>query len=45
MPTLGKLIIFTGGKENVHWVDGVTDGVRVAITLFWTCDTDYEIDL
>ena len=45
VPTLGKLIIFTGGAENVHWVEKVTGGLRVAITLFWTCDTEYQIDI
>ena len=45
VPTPGKLVIFTGGAENVHWLDRVTAGLREAITLFWTCDTDYEIEL
>ena len=45
LPSEGKLLIFTAGEENVHWVDRVTDGVRRALTLFWTCDVDYGIDL
>ena len=45
VPTPGKLVIFTGGAENVHWLDRVTAGLREAITLFWTCDTDYQIEL
>ena len=44
-PTAGKLVMFTSGQENVHWVQEVKTGVRVALTMFWTCDEDYQIEM
>ena len=44
-PVLGRLVTFTSGEENTHSVEEVRVGVRVAITMFWTCDQDYFIQL
>ena len=43
-PLEGRLVVFTSGAENRHWVEEVTKGHRVALTLFWSCDRDYSIE-
>ena len=42
-PRPGRVLAFTAGRENTHWVEEVTRGSRVALSLFWTCDPDYRI--
>ena len=44
-PVGGRLVTFTSGAENTHRVEEVTRGVRLALTLFWTCDQDYAIQI
>ena len=39
----GTLIAFTSGEENRHKVAEVNEGVRVALTIFFTCDQDFHI--
>ena len=41
--TQGTLITFTSGEENRHRVAEVIEGVRVALTIFFTCDQDFHI--
>ena len=41
----GTLVTFTSGEENRHRVAEVTEGVRVALTIFFTCDQDFYLDL
>ena len=38
----GTLLIFTSGEENRHRVAKVVEGVRVALTIFFTCDKDFH---
>ena len=44
-PVPGRLVTFTSGEENTHSVEEVRAGVRMALTMFWTCDQDYFIQL
>ena len=44
-PQQGSLVTFTSGEENRHRVERVKEGVRVAVTLFYTCDQDYTTRL
>ena len=44
-PQQGSLVTFTSGEENRHRVERVRKGVRVAVTLFYTCDQDYSTRL
>ena len=44
IPEEGTLVIFTSGQENIHWIEEVTEGDRVALTMFWTCDIDFKMD-
>ena len=43
-PTEGGLVMFTAGEENTHSVGEVTRGIRVAITMFWSCDVEFGIE-
>jgi len=36
-PTAGRLVAFTSGRENVHRVEPVAAGVRLALTMAFTC--------
>ncbi|XP_045450349.1 2-oxoglutarate and iron-dependent oxygenase domain-containing protein 3-like [Melitaea cinxia] len=42
-PRKGRLSIFTSGRENFHYVEKVTAGVRYAITISFTCDKNFAI--
>ena len=35
-PRRGRALIFSGGFENIHYVDAVRSGERMAIGTFWT---------
>ena len=37
--------MFTSGQENVHWIEEVEEEDRVALTIFWTCDIDFKMNL
>ncbi|XP_065211851.1 2-oxoglutarate and iron-dependent oxygenase domain-containing protein 3-like [Planococcus citri] len=37
-PKKGRVLLFTSGHENMHFVERVTHGVRFAITISFTCD-------
>ena len=41
----GTLLTFTSGEENRHRVAEVMEGVRVALTIFFTCDQDFHINI
>lgn len=48
-PVPGRLVAFTSGRENVHHVEPVTRGTRLALTMAFTCNeakaasvTDWE---
>lgn len=35
---LGRVLLFTSGQENAHYVEKVISGERYAITISFTCD-------
>lgn len=37
-PKKGRVSIFTSGAENPHYVERVSNGVRYAVTVSFTCD-------
>lgn len=43
-PKKARLSMFTSGKENFHYVEKVTSGVRYAMTISFTCDKQYAIE-
>lgn len=43
-PRKARLSMFTSGKENMHYVEKVTSGVRYAMTISFTCDKKYAIE-
>lgn len=43
-PRKGRVLMFTSGAENPHYVERVTDGVRYAITVSFTCDISQSIN-
>jgi len=42
-PRKGRVSMFTSGKENVHFIEPITSGVRYALTVSFTCDKKYAI--
>ncbi|CAB4069115.1 2-oxoglutarate and iron-dependent oxygenase domain-containing protein 3 [Lepeophtheirus salmonis] len=42
-PKFGRVSIFTSGMENKHHVEPVTEGVRFALTMGFTCDKSKAI--
>lgn len=42
-PRSGRVLMFTSGSENPHAVERVTEGVRFAITVSFTCDSKVSI--
>lgn len=43
-PKKGRLMVFTSGEENVHWVEKVQSGVRQAVTIAFTCDKKKDVE-
>ena len=41
-PTAGQLIMFTGGRENLHQVRKVSHGVRYVIGMWFTCHAELQ---
>lgn len=42
-PRQGRVLMFSSGAENPHFVERVTEGVRYAITVSFTCDQTVPI--
>ncbi|XP_057664661.1 2-oxoglutarate and iron-dependent oxygenase domain-containing protein 3-like [Diorhabda carinulata] len=42
-PRKGRVSMFTSGSENPHYVERVTEGLRFAITISFTCDATKAI--
>lgn len=42
VPRRGRLITFTSGAENLHRVARVTQGERLVLSLWFTCDPAFE---
>ena len=43
-PKQNRVLVFTSGSENGHFVERVEKGVRYAITISFTCDPQLKID-
>ncbi|XP_055849465.1 2-oxoglutarate and iron-dependent oxygenase domain-containing protein 3-like [Episyrphus balteatus] len=43
-PKMGRVSAFTSGSENLHNVEKVTDGTRFAITISFTCNSNFAIN-
>ncbi|XP_076324686.1 2-oxoglutarate and iron-dependent oxygenase domain-containing protein 3-like isoform X1 [Tachypleus tridentatus] len=43
-PKMGRVVAFTSGSENPHYVERVTSGIRYALTVSFTCNKKYSID-
>ena len=41
-PRMGRVALFTSGKENPHYVERLTKGQRLVLAFWFTCDTDRE---
>jgi len=42
-PRQGRVSMFTSGAENLHYVEKVTKGVRYALTIAFTCNSNQAI--
>lgn len=42
-PRKGRVLMFTSGSENEHFVEKVTEGKRYALTVAFTCDPSKKI--
>ena len=40
MPKAGRLVLFTGGLENLHTVHRVTNGTRYVLAMWFSCSRD-----
>eukprot|EP00298_Acanthocystis_sp_HF-20_P028403 c7123_g1_i1.p1 GENE.c7123_g1_i1~~c7123_g1_i1.p1 ORF type:complete len:319 (-),score=88.54 c7123_g1_i1:99-1028(-) len=43
-PKIGRLLIFSSGGENEHYVEKVTSGKRFVLTIAFTCDPKKYMD-
>lgn len=43
-PVPGRLVMFTSGGENEHYVEPVTEGVRFALTTAFTCSDKHSAE-
>jgi hypothetical protein len=44
LPRRGRMMVFTSGEENIHWVEKVQSGVRHALTIAFTCDRTKDVE-
>ena len=44
-PKIGRVVMFTSGKENYHHVERVTSGVRYVLAFWFTCDARREMEI
>lgn len=42
-PKMGRVLMFTSGAENEHFVERVSEGKRYALTVAFTCDPNKGI--
>ncbi|XP_068892496.1 2-oxoglutarate and iron-dependent oxygenase domain-containing protein 3-like [Tenebrio molitor] len=43
-PRKGRVLMFTSGAENPHFVEKVSSGIRYAVTVSFTCDQSKAVD-
>lgn len=44
-PRAGRVVIFTSGAENPHFVEKVTSGCRFVLAFWFTCDEKKEFEI
>jgi len=44
-PSIGRMLMFTSGRENIHFVEPVSKGTRYALTIAFSCNPEHELDL
>ena len=44
-PKAGRVVIFSSGKENPHYVDRVTSGSRYVLAFWFTCDPERKFEI
>lgn len=44
-PKLGRVVLFTAGPENTHYVEKVTDGQRFVLSFWFTCDASKKFQI
>jgi predicted 2-oxoglutarate/Fe(II)-dependent dioxygenase YbiX len=44
-PKAGRVVIFTSGQENPHFVDRVTSGQRYVLAFWFTCDPNRKFEI
>ena len=44
-PKAGRVVIFSSGKENPHYVDRVTSGNRYVLAFWFTCDPERKFEI
>ena len=44
-PRAGRVVIFTAGHENTHYVERVTSGQRFVLSFWFTCDPKREFEI
>lgn len=44
-PRAGRVVIFTAGHENTHYVQQVTSGQRYVLSFWFTCDAHKEFEI
>ena len=44
-PSAGRVVIFSSGPENPHLVERVTQGERLVLSFWFTCDPAKEFEI
>ena len=44
-PKTGRVVLFTSGKENFHYVERVTSGERFVLAFWFTCDPSRQFEI
>jgi predicted 2-oxoglutarate/Fe(II)-dependent dioxygenase YbiX len=44
-PRAGRVVTFTSGWENPHFVEKVTSGERLVLSFWFTCDRDKQFEI
>jgi predicted 2-oxoglutarate/Fe(II)-dependent dioxygenase YbiX len=44
-PKAGRVVIFTSGPENTHYVERVTSGNRFVLAFWFTCDNNKQFEI
>lgn len=44
-PRVGRVVIFTAGHENTHFVERVQSGQRFVLSFWFTCERTKEFEI